>query len=300
MNINATFLGFLAILLWSTSIGLIRTITESLGASVGAATIYTLSGLMIIAFRGFPRVFHFSKLYLYGCGLLFVLYEILFSQAIGYAQDRLQTMEVTLLNYFWPCLTVVFAILFNLQKNNKLIWFGTIIAFMGIIYSLTEGDIFTFISIGTRLMRDPIPYVFALSGAILWALFCCMTKKYGQGQNGTSLFLLITGVSLWVKYFTFDHYDFHFDLSVSLEVFFIGIATALGYSFWHYGIQKGNMILLSIISYFTPLLSIFFAGLWLSLSLSLAFWIGVILVTMGSLVCYLGSRKAQQIEIKDK
>lgn len=289
MHIKATLLGLSAILLWSTSIGLMRTIAEKIGTSVGAAMIYTLSGILIIAFNGLPKIRQFSKLYLYGCGAIFVIYEILLSQSIGYAQDRAQTMDITLINYAWPCLTVIFAIVFKLQRNNKVIWLGIIISFIGIIYSLTEGDLSFILSIYSRIVQNPISYIFALLAATLWAIFCCITRKYGQGQDGTSLFLTITGIALWGKYLINDRYSFHFDTNVSIEIGVLALAIGLGYSFWNYSIQKGNLMLLSIMSYFTPLLSIFWSSLLLSISLSYAFWFGTSLVTLGALVCYLGS-----------
>lgn len=291
MNIKATWLGIMAILFWSTSIGLMRTITESLGASAGAALIYTLGGLMILVCKGIPKIWQFSKLYLYACGAIFVIYEILLSQSIGYAQDRQQTLEVTLLNYVWPCFTVIGAILFRLQTSNKLIWLGIFIAFFGIVYSLTEGNISFIQSIYSRIQHNPVPYFFAFSAAVLWALFCCITRKYGKGEDATSIFLVITGICLWGKYWLTDNSSLNFDFSVSLEVLFLSLAMALGYSFWNYGIQKGNILLLSIMSYFTPLLSIFWSSLWLGVALSIAFWCGMIMVTVGSLLCYWGSRK---------
>lgn len=292
MKINATWFGLMAILFWSTSIGLMRTITESLGASAGAAIIYTLGGLLIICFKGVPKVWQFSKLYSYGCGAIFIIYEILLSQSIGYAQDRQQTLEVTLLNYAWPCFTVIGAIIFKLQKSNKLIWLGIALAFLGIIYSLTEGNLTFIHSIVFRIQLNPIPYLFAFSAAILWALFCCITRKYGKGEDATSVFLFMTGVFLWCKYFIFDNTVLTINFSVGLEVIFLSLAMALGYSFWNYGIQKGNILLLSIMSYFTPLLSIFWSSLWLGVALSVAFWLGMLMVTGGSLLCYWGSRKS--------
>lgn len=288
MYIKATLLGFLAILFWSSSIGLMRTITESIGASCGAAIVYTISGLMIVFLRGrgIPKIWCFSKLYLYGCGAIFVIYEILLSQSIGYARNRAQTMDVTLINYAWPCLTIVFAIFFKLQRNNKIIWLGILISFLGIIYSLTDGKLTLILSILNRIEQNPTSYIFALLAAILWALFCCITRKYGQGQDGTAIFLTLTGLSLWIKYWFTDRYAIHIDIRVGLEICILALAIALGYSFWNYGIQKGNLMLLSIMSYFTPLLSIFGSSLLFSIKLSNAFWLGTMMVTIGALICY--------------
>ncbi len=48
---RATTIGFAAIILWSTMVGLIRGVSEGLGAVGGAAMIYSLSGLLLIFYR---------------------------------------------------------------------------------------------------------------------------------------------------------------------------------------------------------------------------------------------------------
>lgn len=53
---RATTIGFAAIILWSTMVGLIRGVSEGLGAVGGAAMIYSLSGLLLIFTVGFPNL----------------------------------------------------------------------------------------------------------------------------------------------------------------------------------------------------------------------------------------------------
>ncbi len=52
---RATTIGFAAIILWSTMVGLIRGVSEGLGAVGGAAMIYSLSGLLLIFTVGFSQ-----------------------------------------------------------------------------------------------------------------------------------------------------------------------------------------------------------------------------------------------------
>ncbi|MOA50751.1 Aromatic amino acid exporter YddG [compost metagenome] len=69
-----------------------------------------------------------------------------------------------------------------------------------------------------------------------------------------------------------------------------GGAMAAGYALWNVGILKGNLTLLATASYFTPVLSTFFAALWLSTRLTASFWQGVAMVTAGSLLCWVATR----------
>ncbi|EDD9880096.1 aromatic amino acid DMT transporter YddG [Salmonella enterica subsp. enterica serovar Enteritidis] len=125
---KATLIGLVAIVLWSTMVGLIRGVSEGLGPVGGAAMIYSLSGLLLIFTVGLPDIRRFPGRYLIAGSVLFVSYEIYLALSLGYAATRHQAIEVGMVNYLWPSLTILFAILFNGQKTNWLIVPGLLIA----------------------------------------------------------------------------------------------------------------------------------------------------------------------------
>ncbi|MCL6408565.1 EamA family transporter, partial [Dickeya dadantii] len=98
---RATLTGMLAIILWSTSVGLIRSLTEALGPIGGAAMIYSTSTLCLLVFYGLPRIKTLPRIYLFAGGALFVCYEIFLSLSIGLADSRMQAMEIGMINYLW-------------------------------------------------------------------------------------------------------------------------------------------------------------------------------------------------------
>ena len=67
---------------------------------------------------GFPRLGAFPRRYLIVGSALFVSYEICLSLSLGFAADRAQAIELGIVNYLWPCLTVVFAMLINGQRAS--------------------------------------------------------------------------------------------------------------------------------------------------------------------------------------
>ena len=83
----------------------------------------------------------------------------------------------------------------------------------------------------------------------------------------------------------------HWSWSVALQVLVVGALTALGYSCWEHGIQHGQLAVLAAASYFTPVFSALLASLWLQITPGWPFWQGVLLVTLGSLVCWGATRK---------
>ena len=71
-----------------------------------------------------------------------------------------------------------------------------------------------------------------------------------------------------------------------LSVIFGGLAMGCAYAAWTLGMSKGNITILALASYFTPVLSCLFAVFWINASLGGTFWLGVAIVVAGSLICW--------------
>jgi drug/metabolite transporter (DMT)-like permease len=107
----ATAGGAVAVLLWSTTVAIARSLSEQLGPVTAAATVYSISGIIAVAAllcgnRSGRRIVRLPARYLVGCGALFVGYMLLLFLAIGWAGKRQQVLELGLLNYLWPILTL--------------------------------------------------------------------------------------------------------------------------------------------------------------------------------------------------
>ncbi|MEQ9743854.1 aromatic amino acid DMT transporter YddG [Pectobacterium actinidiae] len=287
---RATLTGLLAIVLWSTSVGLIRSLTEALGPIGGAAMIYSTSTLCLLAFYGLPRIKTLPRTYLFAGGAMFVCYEIFLSLSIGLADSRMQAMEIGMINYLWPSLTILFSLFINQQKSRFLLWPGLALSLGGIVWIMKGESDWTPELLWNNVLANPLAYSLAFSAALTWALYCNITKRYGQGKSGVSLFFFITSLVLWIKYALSAEGAISFTLASSLQLLFMGASTALAYSAWNAGIQHGNLTLLATASYFTPVLSTLLAAFWLNITPDLSFWQGVVMVTAGSLLCWYATR----------
>ncbi|QDX97659.1 drug/metabolite DMT transporter permease [Pectobacterium carotovorum subsp. carotovorum] len=287
---RATLTGLLAIVLWSTSVGLIRSLTEALGPIGGAAMIYSTSTLCLLAFYGLPRIKTLPRTYLFAGGAMFVCYEIFLSLSIGLADSRMQAMEIGMINYLWPSLTILFSLFINQQKSRFLLWPGLALSLGGIVWIMKGESDWTPELLWNNVLANPLAYGLAFSAALTWALYCNITKRYGQGKSGVSLFFFITSLVLWIKYALSAEGAISFTLASSLQLLFMGASTALAYSAWNAGIQHGNLTLLATASYFTPVLSTLLAAFWLNVTPDLSFWQGVVMVTAGSLLCWYATR----------
>ncbi|MHA3054558.1 drug/metabolite DMT transporter permease [Acinetobacter sp. ANC 4633] len=288
---NATLIGLIAVFLWSSIIGLIRSVSDSLGATGGAAMIYSVASVFLLLSVGFPKIREFPKHYLIWGSVLFVSYELCLALSIGYANTHRQAIEVGIVNYLWPALTMVAAILFNHQKSNLLIIPGFIIAIGGICWVLGGDQGLDLSSMLHNIQNNPLSYGLAFIGALIWSGYCTVTTRIANGKNGVTLFFMLTASALWMKYFIFAAESMHFSLSAIIYLVLAAAAMGFGYAAWNVGILHGNVTVLAGASYFIPVFSSALAAVVLHTPLSLAFWQGAAMVCAGSILCWFATRQ---------
>ena len=286
---QATGVGLIAIVLWSSVVGLIRSVSMGLGATGGAAMIYTLGALLLVLTAGFTRLRTIPRAYLGWGSLLFVAYEWCLSLSIGYANTAQQAIEVGMVNYLWPTFTLLAAIAFNGQRANGLIVPGVLIALAGICQVLAGERGLDLAGMLANIRSNPLSYGLAFLGAVLWAAYCTVTARMARGQNGITLFVALTALTLWAKYFIVGGEPMHWSLSTGIHLAFAA-AMGLGYGAWNVGILHGNVTLLAGASYFTPVFSAALAAALLQVPLTPAFWLGTGMVCGEAVLCWLATR----------
>ncbi|EJF4093698.1 aromatic amino acid DMT transporter YddG [Vibrio parahaemolyticus] len=289
-----TLYGCIAILSWSCLLGIARLVTESLGPVGGAAMLYSLSSIFLLIVVGIPKLSYFSSKYLIVGGAMFVCYEIFLALALGYSNSRAQAIEVSIVNYLWPALTVLFAVLGSKKKPNWLLYPAVTLAFIGVAWTVSGDNGLSPTQIISNVSSNPLVYFMAFTGAVIWAVYCNLTQRQQSKHNAITLFFIATAVSLWVKYAFADEPTMTFSWSALGYLFASAALMAGGYGLWNIAIVGGNMVFLATLSYFTPIFSALFSSLILGVTLSNSFWQGVVMVTVGSLLCWLVTKEKRE------
>ena len=296
-----TFYGVIAILLWSSVTALIRDLSELFSPIAGAAMMYSVSAIFLMSVMGVPKIKDYPIRYVLIGGSLFVTYEICLALSLGMANSRHQAMEMSIINYLWPALTILLSVLISPKKVNILVYPSILIAFTGVGWCIAGDQGISINTLMNNISDNPITYLMAFSAAFIWAFYCVITKKISNGKNAIVLFFAATAITLWVKYFFSNEPSLHFTLPSTVTLIISGIVIGTGYALWNQAVIGGNIILLGTISYFTPVFSTLFASVYLSISLTNSFWKGVALVTLGSLICFLVTRtkpKPNKVPVK--
>lgn len=254
-------IGCISPIFWGLSVSLVRTLSETLGVGKGLAINYLIALVFVFLLFGIPNLKAMPLKY-YICGLGCAIgTSMTFAFSLGLAKDGTQTMEVGMINYLWPTLTILFAVLFNGQKAKWWVGIGMLLAIYGIFVVLSGNLLIDFKAMWSHIKSNPISYFLALWAAIFWAAYSNFTRAWAKGQNPTTLIFALDTIffnAIWLL-----------DLAPSYPwntkgvLFAVGSALIMGsaYGMWTFGVQKGRIEIMSIMSYFTPVLSCIFASL---------------------------------------
>lgn len=130
---RATLIGMSAVLMWSTTVGIYRQITEIFGAHAGAALLFSASAVVALLHAGRTAFTGHRLGYLVIGAVLFASYEAALSFAIGLAESRSQSLEVGLINYLWPSFTIALAVICREVRASLLLIPGVLISLGGVI-----------------------------------------------------------------------------------------------------------------------------------------------------------------------
>ena len=147
----------------------------------------------------------------------------------------------------------------------------------------------------TNFADNPATYLMALAAAFIWAIYCVVTQKISNGKNAITLFFTVTAMSLWAQYGFSNEAPLTLSISSSMTLLLAGVVVGSGYALWNQAIIGGNlMLLLERFRILHRCFLLLFRRCILSITLSASFWQGVVLVTLGSLICYFVTRDKPQ------
>jgi drug/metabolite transporter (DMT)-like permease len=160
-------------LFWGTTIAFSRSLTEQLGPLTAASWIYLLSGIwsciyLISKPGGIKKTFQLPILYLIGCGALFIFYMVCLYLAVGLAFSREQVIEVSIINYLWPGLTLVFSLPILHKKGRITLIPGVVLAFSGFYLATVNSGMFSWNVFKGNFQVNYLPYLLAFMAAISW------------------------------------------------------------------------------------------------------------------------------------
>ncbi|MGO2354733.1 MAG: aromatic amino acid exporter YddG [Marinomonas foliarum] len=301
---QATLIGSIAILLWST-LALFTTqanlvpplllLTLTFGvASLLFFIVYLVKGELKSSWAKTPK----SAIIMGGLGFYF--YHFCYFYAFQHAPP----VEAGLIAYLWPLLIVLMA---GMTKGNSLSWthlVGAVIAFIGTgIMLQSKGQA---LEVESNTAYHWTGYAAAFACAFIWSSYSVANRRFQSVPSSAVLwYCLITTLLAGTSHLMIEAQSWtpsiNFPISIWIAILGLGFGpVGIAFFCWDFGVKKGNLSLLGVLSYTAPALSTAWLGLFTEAQLTTGQIIACLLITAGALFASLMPNKKIPLAVETK
>ncbi|MGB0784058.1 MAG: DMT family transporter [Marinomonas sp.] len=299
-NPQATLIGSIAILLWS-ALALFTTQANLvppmllLTLTFGVATllffiVYLFKGELRTSWQKTPK----RAMAMGGLGFFF--YHFCYFYAFQHAPP----VEAGLIAYLWPLLIVLMA---GMTKGNHLSWthlVGAVIAFIGTGVMLQSKGQITDVALNTAY--NWTGYAAAFACALIWSSYSVANRRFQTVPSSAVLwYCLITTLLAGLSHLAIEPPNWQFPASTWIAILGLGFGpVGIAFFCWDFGVKKGNLSLLGVLSYTAPALSTAWLGLFTDAQLTTGQIIACLLITAGALFASLMPNKKIPLAVETK
>jgi len=190
-------------------------------------------------------------------------------------------VQVELINYLWPLLTLLCSGIVLHQPLKKGHLLAGALSFSGLLV-LLQGDLHN----AQILAEHGIGYLFAVGSAVCWTSYTLLTKRFGQVPTEMlGLGCIVSSPMYWIA-----HKCSETTIPPTLQEWSILAVMGFGvswtaYYLWDQGIKRGHFRSLNVASYLVPIASVGWLTLFGFTSVTPSLMLACGLVTGGSLLC---------------
>lgn len=207
----------------------------------------------------------------------------LFGYHLAYfaAMRRAPVADVSLLAYLWPLLIVIFASFLPAGRLRSQHLVGAAFALLG-CYLLIGGSAFQ--------SQYASGYALALTCAVIWSSYSVLNRLLpAVPTDAVGWFCLVVALLAAVAHLTTEATVWPDSARVWIGMLGLGLGpVGLAFFTWDYGVKHGNLPLLGVLSYTTPLISVLLLVVFGLTQASAGLWWACGLIVLGSLLAALG------------
>lgn len=160
-------------------------------------------------------------------------------------------VQVTLINYLWPMFVVILASFLPQQRFTTKHIIASLAGLLAIYIAVTHGQ-----GLAGFNWHYINGYILALVGSLAWAFYCVVSRYYYK--TPIEMLGMYFGVGVIISLICHFYYEstvipnaFEWFILAAMVLSTSGVA----YFCWDFGCKKGNIKLLSILSYGNPIIS---------------------------------------------
>ncbi|MCI5060660.1 MAG: EamA family transporter [Alphaproteobacteria bacterium] len=245
---NGTLAGIIAILMWSST-GVLLALTGLVSGLMMTFLILLIGSMTLTGYQIFKKEDVVSYWTREVKDYIFLVLGVGFYTSLVFISFKLVApFEANTLNYLWPILLVLLTGILHEKHVSLQAILGSVLGFIGVVT--------LFFPQGGDMLFESFEWghLLAFLAAVIWSIYSVMAKNwhYPQGVMAPALF-----------YSALVALGFHLALEETMwpqgwewaSIIILGVFR-ISYSFWDYGMKKGNTVLLASLSYFIPLFSL--------------------------------------------
>lgn len=282
-----TLIGFIAPILWATSLPFIKRCSTDIGPFYQAAIQYLFSGVFgIIYFLIIGRrpLAVYSRPRFIPRLILFTSYFVLLYPAIHLVQTS-NFPVVLLLNYLWPTFTLLFTLVLLKQPFERFrLYCGTALVVLGLALEILPNKVLGAHSAGPSI--DTIPYVLAFAAAAAWGLYSSFNRKWGElagGVDAIPLLMFSAGTILLIIAMLVEPFP-RITSPIIAPLIYLCLMPFAANIAWDIGTRSGNLPMLSLVCDFIPWVALTVTALYLGIELGSQTVLSALLIVVGAVV----------------
>ena len=252
MQIHGNLAGVFSILLWSCS-ALFFSYAESMPTFLLLSTTFFFGGIIFVMIWGVRSPQNLAKnlrpplmsvlFPLIGIGL----YNVLYYNAFKYAPIE----EANIINYMWPTFIILFSCFLPEHRLKLHVIFGALICFLGICVLRIGGEL------NVSAWTFELGHFLAFLAALTWGIYSVLIKKSQHNSpSAVPVSFLYNAAFFLCLHFLFEE-RWLIDWSVLPAAIVLGCMVGVGYFMWDIAMSRGDIQMLGVLSYLTPISSIF-------------------------------------------
>ena len=269
--------GYIAVLLWSFSalfINWTEQIPPFLMAAWTSIVGFSIFGsLWLIKPQKFKIALH-QKWQIWGLFFLsIVVYRGFYLAGLKFAP----VIESNLLNYLWPIFIVLLGAAYGHIKLHLPIILGTALCFLGVLIMGLQKK--------TGVISFEAGHIFALIGALTWAAYSILTRRFPYAPTETMGFMHFAAIVIFgLLHMIFEApVNFsHVSIRAWAGIIGWGLSISIAYKLWDFAMSQGEQDKVAAAAYFTPLLSTFWLVIIGKVPMSIGLLLSAALILGGS------------------
>ncbi len=246
--ISPNIAGIMTIIIWSISPLLVIYSGDTPPFLMASIALFVASILLIIKYSlidknkqidALKQPLKYYLINLYGIGGYIIFWFLAFKNA--------PVFEANILNYLWPILLVFLALILGIDKFsiNKIL--GILFGFLGLIVLFIYQLNFN--------LSYFAGYIFAITGAFIWASYSIILKKIEMKSGSMAYYMLVPAILFMGLHIVFE--DAYLPTNVEFIFLILLGFSRISFSFWNFAMNKGNIPFVASLAYFIPIISTF-------------------------------------------